>query len=118
MLRERLNSRISVDIIPGNSFDPSSAGELNYGFNAIINPVQSFGSVTLPLAISGCMVSGFIIAVQTEYLSIWSKVGSSDTINEGGDFTYPPNLYINDNQIFTAICITDGNWIITCSQID
>lgn len=108
------SSTITVGIVPHSGGGSSEATQLNYGYNGIVNTFEDSDSVQLPQAIAGSVVWIFIQNyVETTVLAVFSKVGTSDTINGLSDSQF--NLFSNVAETSTsiaavAVCSVDGEW--------
>ena len=106
------NSQTSL-VFPGdNDSSQANAGQLNAGFNVIVPPQNALDAVQLPLAISGTVVWGMVIGGPGEFLGIYAKNGTTDTIN-GYDndviFSFP-NFPVSTSQNLICVCGEDGSW--------
>ena len=111
---------IANGVVPFISGGQADATQLGYGFTCIAQGFTSNGSVALPAAVAGAWCILFIEGglAQGEFLAIFGKVGTDDTINgQTGNTQFDFQNSIGGTIPLMAVftCQTDGAWFTNTS---
>lgn len=118
-LRIFSNGQVSLVFPTTSDTSQADAGQMQPGFNSIVNPNNPFDAIQLPDAISGTVVWGMIIEGIQEYLTIYAKNGTNDQINGLSNDTPCgfPNIAQSSSQNFICVCAEDGVWACNFSIV-
>src|SRR3954471_2833955 len=93
MLRTFPNAQFTTGIQPAGGGPQADATPLQPGFNSMLNAINLGDAVQLPDAIAGTVVIGFVELVLDNFILVYAKDGTSDSINQAPNeatFFFPP----------------------------
>ena len=100
---------------------------LNYGFNGLLYPDNSYDAIQLPPAIKGSVVIGFFLDglfPSNNIITVYPNQDTDDVINDQATtqtaWDFPSNWgmgFPEVHPILLCICLYDGTWFIG-GQID
>ena len=105
------NCAVNAPVTPA-PFGGSNGAQLGYGTTFILQAANGGDSLQLPDAVAGARVELVAQNNMGNWISVWVKNGSSDTVNGISDLLdwFPPSDNSPPSAIMVLLCTVDGAW--------